>query len=119
MNIGGDGNVTESSKNVGAKTKKTAIDVIDACFPGGIMADAPKLRTMDILYDMEEEVSRGPYSGCLGYISLKGCMDMNFFIRSTVLTPVNSVGDTSDGSAEEEEVDVWKASIGCGGAIMD
>ena len=30
VNIGGDGEVTESSKNGGAKTKKTAIDVIDA-----------------------------------------------------------------------------------------
>ena len=81
------------------------------------MTGAPKLRTMEILHDMEEEVSRGPYSGCLGYISLNGCMDMNIVISSAMLTPVNSVCDKADGSAEEEEVDVWKASIGCGGAI--
>ena len=89
-----------------------AIDVIEACFPGGSMTGAPKQRTMEILDEIERGVSRGPYSGCLGYISLNGCMDMNIIIRSAVLTPSSS-------SREEDnaDVDMWKASIGCGGAI--
>lgn len=84
-----------------------AIDVIEACFPGGSMTGAPKQRTMEILNEIEEGVSRGPYSGCLGYISLNGCMDMNIIIRSAVLTPIPN----SDG------MESWKVSIGCGGAI--
>jgi para-aminobenzoate synthetase len=57
---------------------------------------------MEILDDLEEGVARGPYSGCLGYISLNGSMDMNIVIRSTVLTP---------------EKDGWRVRIGAGGAI--
>jgi para-aminobenzoate synthetase len=85
-----------------------AIDVIEACFPGGSMTGAPKQRTMEILNEIEGGVSRGPYSGCLGYISLNGCMDMNIIIRSAVLTPIPNTDDSMQS---------WKASIGCGGAI--
>ena len=85
-----------------------AIDVIEACFPGGSMTGAPKQRTMEILNKIEEVVSRGPYSGCLGYISLNGCMDMNIIIRSAILTPIPNTDDS---------MECWKASIGCGGAI--
>jgi para-aminobenzoate synthetase len=83
-------------------SKTNVIDVLRACFPGGSMTGAPKLRTMEILDDLEEGVARGPYSGCLGYISLNGSMDMNIVIRSAVLTP---------------KKDGWRVRIGAGGAI--
>jgi len=88
--------------------KNNAIDVIEACFPGGSMTGAPKQRTMEILEEIEQGVSRGPYSGCLGYISLNGCMDMNIIIRSAILTPMHDDKNTASR---------WKASVGCGGAI--
>jgi para-aminobenzoate synthetase len=83
---------------------QTAIDVIQACFPGGSMTGAPKLRSMEILHELEKGVSRGPYSGSLGYISVNGCMDMNILIRTAVLVPT-------------EKDDEWKVSVGAGGAI--
>jgi para-aminobenzoate synthetase len=85
-------------------SRASSIDVLKACFPGGSMTGAPKKRTMDLLDDLEEGVSRGPYSGCLGYISLDGSMDMNIVIRSAVLT-------------RENDDDAWHVSIGAGGAI--
>jgi len=88
--------------------RTNVIDAITACFPGGSMTGAPKQRTMEILDEIEQGVSRGPYSGCLGYISLNGCMDMNIVIRSAILTPVKTQDSTSES---------WKASIGCGGAV--
>lgn len=86
-----------------------AVDVISSCFPGGSMTGAPKLRTTDILNEMELGSSRGPYSGCLGYISLNGVMDMNIIIRTAVVTPANENKDDGDQK--------WKVSIGAGGAV--
>lgn len=67
------------------------------------MTGAPKLRTMDILHNLEG-VPRGPYSGCLGYISANGAMDMNIIIRTAVVTPLPNIGS-------------WQVSVGAGGAI--
>lgn len=86
----------------------TAVDVIAACFPGGSMTGAPKLRSVDILNKLELGESRGPYSGCLGYISLNGAMDMNIIIRTAVVTPCDPVGNNTIS---------WNVSIGAGGAI--
>jgi para-aminobenzoate synthetase len=85
-------------------SRASQADVLSACFPGGSMTGAPKLRTMELLDEIEEGVNRGPYSGCLGYISLNGSIDMNIVIRSAVLT-------------KNEEYDAWHVSIGAGGAI--
>lgn len=89
--------------------KHTPIDVISASFPGGSMTGAPKLRSVDILDELELGNSRGPYSGCLGYISLNGSMDMNIVIRTAVVTPSSDV--------EKNENLSWDVKIGAGGAI--
>ena len=81
----------------------TSVDLLRASFPGGSMTGAPKIRTMELLEDLEENVDRGPYAGSLGYLSVNGCMDMNIIIRSAVVTP------SDDGGR--------KITIGAGGAI--
>ena len=69
------------------------------------MTGAPKLRTMELLEELEEGIDRGPYSGSLGYLSVNGCMDMNILIRSAVVAP------------SKDRKNEWKISIGAGGAI--
>ena len=63
---------------------RDCFDVIRAVFPGGTITGVPKVRCMEIIDELEP-VSRGPYTGSIGYISFTGDMDLNIVIRTFVI----------------------------------
>lgn len=65
-------------------TGQDASDLLRACFPGGSITGAPKLRAMEIIDELEE-TRRGLYCGSIAYIGMDGSMDSNIAIRSLVI----------------------------------
>ena len=57
------------------------VDLLQACWPGGSITGAPKLRACQRLAELEP-VSRGPYCGSLIRIDWDGQFDSNILIRS-------------------------------------
>ncbi|NIY74431.1 aminodeoxychorismate synthase component I [Thalassospira sp. HF15] len=63
------------------KEGKTSIDALRACFPGGSITGAPKIRAMEIITELEG-MTRGAYCGAIGYVGFDGTMDTNIAIRT-------------------------------------
>jgi para-aminobenzoate synthetase component 1 len=62
---------------------RTPLDLLRACFPGGSITGAPKVRAMEIIEELEPH-RRGVYCGAIGYLGFDGAMDTNIAIRTLV-----------------------------------
>lgn len=63
---------------------KTAWDLLKACFPAGTVSGAPKIRAMEIIFELEG-CRRGPYSGVYGYYDFEGQLNSAIAIRTMVV----------------------------------
>lgn len=64
--------------------KHDAIDLVRACFPGGSITGAPKVRAMEIIDELEPN-ERSVYTGSIGYFGLDGSMMLNIAIRTMLV----------------------------------
>ncbi len=99
----------------------THLDALAACFPGGSITGAPKIRAMEIIDELEP-VTRGPYCGCHGYLGFNRESQLSITIRTaqvsngeaTYFAGAGIVAD-SDPEAEYEETLVkakgWLAAM--------
>jgi para-aminobenzoate synthetase len=80
----------------------STVEALRALFPAGSMTGAPKLRTMQIIADVET-TPRGVYAGALGWVSGDGRADLGVVIRTLVATPHPERG--------------WRYELGTGGGV--
>ena len=59
------------------------LDVLIACFPGGSITGAPKIRSMQLIEELESH-NRGVYCGSIGYFGFNGNVDLSIAIRTLV-----------------------------------
>ena len=57
------------------------IEILQAMFPGGTITGCPKIRSMQIIDELEP-VRRNVYTGSMGYLGYNGNMDLNIIIRT-------------------------------------
>ena len=62
----------------------SVFDALRAVFPGGTITGCPKVRTMQIIHELERTPRRS-YTGSVGYINRDGSFDFNILIRSFLL----------------------------------
>ncbi len=89
------------------------VDLLEACWPGGSISGAPKLRSCKRLFELEP-VARGPYCGSFLRRNWDGSLDSNILIRSLILENRNirahagcGIVADSDPLNEAEELQ-WK-----------
>ena len=61
----------------------TQLGALAACFPGGSITGAPKIRAMQIIEELEP-VTRGPYTGALGYLGFNRESQLSILIRAVI-----------------------------------
>ena len=60
-----------------------ALHLIAACFPGGSITGAPKIRAMEIIHALEPE-ARGVYCGSILHLGYDGSLRSNIAIRTLI-----------------------------------
>ena len=85
--------------------------ILEAIFPCGSVTGAPKIRTMEIIEELEIE-SRGVYTGAIGYFGPEGEASFNVPIRTVVID--GQKGEMGIGSgivADSSPQDEWRECL--------
>ena len=66
------------------RSEVSHLEALAACFPGGSITGAPKIRAMQIIDELEP-VTRGPYCGCHGFLGFNRESQLSITIRTAIL----------------------------------
>jgi len=79
-----------------------AVDLLRACFPGGSITGAPKIRAMEIIAELEAR-QRGACFGSVFWIGNDGAMDSSIAIRTLVRTDDTLLAEAGGGIVADSD----------------
>ncbi len=83
---------------------RDVIDLLMATFPGGSITGAPKIRSMEIIAELEP-TTRGIYTGAIGFIGADGSADLNIAIRTIVTRGTSAFFNVGGGIVADSDPD--------------
>ncbi len=98
---------------------KDSIDLIRATFPGGSITGCPKIRSMEIIDELEP-VRRHLYTGAIGYISFHDTMDLSIAIRTAIIYKDKLVFSVGGGVVfDSDPLEEYEETLHKGRTLMD
>lgn len=98
--------ILQMTSTVTAKTQASTADIMAALFPCASITGAPKVRTMEIIRELETE-PRGIYTGCIGYLAPNQQAQFNVAIRTVAIDKQRGVAEYGVGGGI-----VWDSDSG-------
>jgi para-aminobenzoate synthetase component I len=77
-------------------------DILKAVFPGGSITGAPKIRSMQIINEIEP-TSRSVYTGSIGYLNIDGSVCLNIAIRTIIIKNKSAYVQTGGGIVADSD----------------
>jgi para-aminobenzoate synthetase component 1 len=98
---------------------KDAVDIIRATFPGGSITGCPKIRSMEIIDELETR-RRHLYTGSIGYIGFGGTMDLSIAIRTATILNGRMVFSVGGGVVfDSDPLDEYNETLHKGRTLFD
>jgi para-aminobenzoate synthetase component 1 len=97
---------------------KDSVDLIKAAFPGGSITGCPKIRSMEIIDELESR-RRHIYTGSIGYISFHDTMDLSIAIRTATIVDDRIVFSVGGGIVfDSDPADEFEETLHKGRTLM-
>jgi len=97
---------------------QSAVDLVRATFPGGSITGCPKIRSMEIIDELEP-VRRHIYTGSIGYLGFRGTLDLSIAIRTATLTRGRLVFSVGGGCVfDSQGADEYQETLHKGQTLM-
>lgn len=98
---------------------KDCVDIIRATFPGGSITGCPKIRSMEIIDELETR-RRHLYTGSIGYIGFGGTMDLSIAIRTATILNDRMVFSVGGGVVyDSDPADEYDETLHKGRTLFD
>ena len=98
---------------------RDAVDLLKATFPGGSITGCPKIRTMEIIDELEPD-RRHIYTGSIGYISFHDTMDLSIAIRTACIYNGQIIFSVGGGIVyDSDPLDEYEETLHKGRTLME